>query len=36
MELTCKRIHNILGELIAQKKEWQATLYDNNKFIEER
>lgn len=36
MEITCKRLHNMLGELIAQKKEWQTTLFDNNKFIEER
>jgi len=35
-EITCKRVHEILRELIDQNREWQSTTYDNNKFIEER
>lgn len=35
-EITCKRVHEMLGELIAEKREWQVTKYDSSKFLEEK
>mgnify|MGYP000156219792 CR=1 FL=1 len=35
-ELTCKRVHRTLGELIEQKRYWMDTKFDNEEFIKER
>ena len=35
-EITCKRIHRTLADLLEQKRYWQVTKFDNTKFNQER